>query len=74
MDDDLITAAIAAQNAERDRLRSEVAWLTKAVDDAFEKGYAQAVREIAAHFAKAGDHGIVHVINSIWEIKRDHSS
>jgi hypothetical protein len=63
MTDDLITAAIAAQNAERDRLRSEVAWLTKAVETAFAKGYDQAVQEIHAHFAKSGQHDVAHVID-----------
>ena len=74
MTDDPITVAIAAQNAERERLRSEVAWLTKEVEAAFGKGYDQAVHEIRTHFAKAGDHSVVHVIDSIWKISKGNAS
>jgi hypothetical protein len=42
--------------------------LQKDAQEDFEKGYDQAVREIRDHFAKVGDHGVVHVIESIWKI------
>jgi hypothetical protein len=52
---------VEAVKAERDRL-------SKLGDAMFEKGYDQAAREIRDHFAKASDHGIVHVIESVWKV------
>lgn len=66
--DDLTTAAIEAAVIERARLRAEIDQLTKIGDLMFQKGYDQAVREIRDHFAKAGDHGLVHVIETIWKV------
>jgi len=84
---DPTTAAIEAQNAERDQLRADNARLERALvaayteievikadrdrlagcgDASFVAGYDQAVLEIRDHFAKAGDHAVVNVIEATW--------
>jgi hypothetical protein len=62
---DPTTALIEAQNNERTQLRTENQ-VDRLRDEAFVAGYDQAVREIRDHFAKAGDHGTVHVIETTW--------
>jgi hypothetical protein len=63
--------------AENQRLRRELtaactefeavkAERTTRADASFVAGYDQAVLEIRDHFAKAGDHGVVHVIETTW--------
>ena len=46
--------------------RAEVEKLRARDDATFVAGYDQAVGEIRDHFAKAGDHGVVHVITTTW--------
>lgn len=63
---DPTTAAIEAQNAERDQLRAEVARLDKIGDALFVEGYDQAVREIRDHFKKSRQTDVVAEIEKIW--------
>ena len=77
---DPTTAAIAASNDEREKLRTEVArlehslmaahldieTLTKLGDALFIEGYDQAIGEIRNHFAKVKETEIVAEIEKIW--------
>ena len=63
---DPTAAAIEARNAEHERLRAEVARLTRATDEMFAKGYDQAVGEIRDHFKKTEQPSVVAEIEAIW--------
>jgi hypothetical protein len=60
--------ALVAAYTDVEVAKSERDRLSKLGDTLFEKGYDQAAREIRDHFAKSGDHGVVHVIESIWQV------
>lgn len=60
--------ALVAAHTEVEALKAEQDHRVRLGDATFEKGYDQAAREIRDHFAKAGDHGVVHVIEGIWKI------
>lgn len=64
---DPTTAAIEAQNDERDHLRAEVVRLGKLGDAMFVEGYDQAVREIRDHFKKEQKLDVVAEIEKIWQ-------
>ena len=82
---DPTTAAMTAQIAERDQLRTENVRLGQALVTAlteievlktertFAKGYDQAVHEIRDHFAKVHNGYIVAVIEEIWLKKKERS-
>jgi hypothetical protein len=63
---DPTTAAIEASSDERDRLRVEVARLSKIGDTLFAEGYDQAVREIRDHFRSAKQVDVADEIEKIW--------
>lgn len=62
---DPTTAAIEAQNKERDQRRSACTDV-EVMNVLFVQGYDQAVREIRDHFAKMGNGYVVAVIEEIW--------
>jgi hypothetical protein len=63
---DPTTAAIEEANAERDKLRTEVMTLVRAMQEIHERGYTHAVREIRNHFASVGQPGVVAEIDKIF--------
>lgn len=65
-----VEAVKAERDADRRALecaaRATAEQITARANASFVAGYDQAVLEIRDHFAKAGDHGVVHVIETTW--------